>query len=57
MAWCLIKNKDNFTFQNTEPAKSVESSSREKLEAGSWGQGEFGNPEEGERPTLEAATK
>jgi hypothetical protein len=25
--------------------------------AGSWGQGYFGNPEEGERPPLEAATK
>jgi hypothetical protein len=27
------------------------------LEAGSWGQGEFRNPEEEERPPLEAATK
>jgi hypothetical protein len=27
------------------------------LEAGSWGQGEFGNPEEGQRPPFEAATK
>jgi hypothetical protein len=26
-------------------------------EAGSWGRGQFGNPEEGERPPLEAATK
>jgi hypothetical protein len=26
-------------------------------EAGSWGQGQFRNPEEGERPPLEAATK
>jgi hypothetical protein len=25
------------------------------LEAGSWGRGQFGNPEEGERPPLEAA--
>jgi hypothetical protein len=29
----------------------------EKWESGSWGRGEFGNPEEGERPPLEAATK
>jgi hypothetical protein len=27
------------------------------LEAGSWGTGQFGNPEEGESPLLEAATK
>jgi hypothetical protein len=27
------------------------------LEAGSWGRGQFGNPEEGERPPLEVATK
>jgi hypothetical protein len=26
-------------------------------EASSWGQGQFGNPEEGERPSLKAATK
>jgi hypothetical protein len=26
-------------------------------ETGSWGRGQFGNPEEGERPPLEAATK
>jgi hypothetical protein len=27
------------------------------LEAGSYGQGQFGNTEEGEHPLLEAATK
>jgi hypothetical protein len=27
------------------------------LEAGSWGREQFGNPEEGARPPLEAATK
>jgi hypothetical protein len=27
------------------------------LEAGSWGRGQFGNPEEGERPPLETPTK
>jgi hypothetical protein len=27
------------------------------LEVGSWGRGQFGNSEEGERPQLEAATK
>jgi hypothetical protein len=27
------------------------------MEAGSWGQGQFGSPEEGKRPPLEAATK
>jgi hypothetical protein len=27
------------------------------LEVGNWGQGQFGLPEEGERPPLEAATK
>jgi hypothetical protein len=27
------------------------------LEADSWGRGQFGNPEEGERQPLEAATK
>jgi hypothetical protein len=27
------------------------------LEAGSWGQGQFGNPEDGECPRLKAATK
>jgi hypothetical protein len=26
-------------------------------EAGSWGREQFGNPDEGERPPLEAATK
>jgi hypothetical protein len=25
--------------------------------AGSWGRGQFGNPEEGERPPLEAVTR
>jgi hypothetical protein len=34
-----------------------ESYSYEKWEAGSWGRGQLGNPEEGERPQLEAATK
>jgi hypothetical protein len=29
----------------------------ENWEAGSWGRGEFGNLEEGERPQLETATK
>jgi hypothetical protein len=29
----------------------------EKREAGSCGRGQFGNPDEGERPLLEAATK
>jgi hypothetical protein len=41
----------NFDF---EP---VESYSCGKWEAGSWGRGQFGNPEEGERPPLKAATK
>jgi hypothetical protein len=27
------------------------------LEAGSWGRGQFGNPEEGQRSPLEATTK
>jgi hypothetical protein len=27
------------------------------LEGGSWGRGQFGNPEAGERQPLEAATK
>jgi hypothetical protein len=27
------------------------------LEAGSWGRGQFGNPEEGERSPFEVATK
>jgi hypothetical protein len=27
------------------------------LEAGNWGWGQFGNPEKGECPLLEAATK
>jgi hypothetical protein len=27
------------------------------LEAGSWDQGQFGNPEEGEHQPLQAATK
>jgi hypothetical protein len=26
-------------------------------ESGSWARGQLGNPQEGERPTLEAATK
>jgi hypothetical protein len=30
---------------------------QENYEAGSWGQGEFGNAEEGERPQLKTATK
>jgi hypothetical protein len=29
----------------------------EKWVAGSWGRGEVGNPEKGERPRLKAATK
>jgi hypothetical protein len=29
----------------------------EKWETGSWGWGQYGNPEEEERPLLEAATK
>jgi hypothetical protein len=37
--------------------ESLESCSCEKWEAGSWGRGQFGNPEEEERPSLEAATK
>jgi hypothetical protein len=35
----------------------VESCSREKWEAGSWGRGEFWNPEESQCLLLEAATK
>jgi hypothetical protein len=27
------------------------------LETGSWGRGQFGNPEEGERPLLEASAE
>jgi hypothetical protein len=37
--------------------ESVESCRCDKWEAGSWGRGQFGNPEEGQRPPLEAATK
>jgi hypothetical protein len=37
--------------------ESVQTYSCEKWEAGSWDRGQFGNPEEGERPPLEAATK
>jgi hypothetical protein len=40
-----------------ESAGSVESCSCEKWEAGIWGRGQFGNPEEGERQPWEAATK
>jgi hypothetical protein len=29
----------------------------ELLQAGNWGRGPFGKPEEGERPLLKAATK
>jgi hypothetical protein len=28
-----------------------------EAEAGSWGRGRFGNPEEGDHPSLEAVTK
>jgi hypothetical protein len=35
----------------------VESCSCEKWEAGSWGQGQFRNPEEGEHPLLKATTE
>jgi hypothetical protein len=35
----------------------VESCSCEEWEAGSWGRGQFGNPEEGERQPFEAANK
>jgi hypothetical protein len=38
-------------------SQSVESCSCEKQESGIWGRGQFGNPEKGERPPLEAATK
>jgi hypothetical protein len=37
--------------------ESVERCSCEKWEAGSWGQGQFRNPEEGEHLLLEATTK
>jgi hypothetical protein len=37
--------------------ESFDSCSYEKWKAGSWGRGKFGNPEEGERPPLEAAAK
>jgi hypothetical protein len=37
--------------------ESVESHSCEEWEADGWDQGEFGNPEEVERPLLEAAIK
>jgi hypothetical protein len=37
--------------------ESLESDSRDKWDAGSWGWGQFGNTEEGERPPLEPATK
>lgn len=35
----------------------VEYCSREKWEDRNWGRGNFANPEKGEIPTLEAATK
>jgi hypothetical protein len=37
--------------------KAFKSYSCEKWEAGSWGLGQFGKPEEAERPPVEAATK
>jgi hypothetical protein len=43
-----------------EQARDLMSYSRCELllwEAGIWGRGQFGNPEEGERPPLEAGTK
>jgi hypothetical protein len=44
-------------FWAVESVESVESCSCEKWEAGSWGRGEFGNPEEWERPMMKASTK
>jgi hypothetical protein len=43
----------------SELVRELLSFSRESLllEAGSGGRGQFGNPEEGERPPLEAGTK
>jgi hypothetical protein len=47
-------SNSDFDFALVE---SVESWNYEKWGAGSWGRWQFGNPEEGERPPLEVATK
>jgi hypothetical protein len=56
-----VVNNFDFDYQAVEREsagwQSVESCSCEKWEAGCWGQGQFGNPEEEVRPPLEAATK
>jgi hypothetical protein len=44
-------NEDQLSLRESHETDSV------KWEAGSWGREQFGNPGEGGRPPLEAATK
>jgi hypothetical protein len=55
----LVKANSNLTDRPIDRFLDVlvESYSCEKWEAGSWGQVEFGNPEEKERAPLKAAAK
>jgi hypothetical protein len=53
----LAKASGIVTDRPTCVTKSAESCSCEMWEADSWGRWQFGNPEEGERPPLEAVTK
>jgi hypothetical protein len=53
---CADEAQQQFNRLTDRPIWSVENCSCEKWEAGSWVQGEFGNPEEAERPSLETAT-
>jgi hypothetical protein len=53
--WLAVSR--NVTLTSELLIESVKSCCCEKWEAESWGRGKFGKLEEGERPTLEAATK
>jgi hypothetical protein len=55
--WLEVNRQSQSNFDFDFLVESVESSSSEKWETGSWGQGELENLHERERPPLEAATK
>jgi hypothetical protein len=56
-AWNDCAGEELQSIWQSVVTESAESYSCEKREAGSWVRSQFGNPQEDERPTLEAATK
>jgi hypothetical protein len=48
----------SFRVESLEESRErLQTHSQLRVRSGSWDRGQFGNPEEEERPSLEAATK